>query len=178
MRRSDEERGRGVDRRTFLRSGAAAGLAVGLLPLERVRAATLPAVPRVQAYRTLGRTGLRAPDIGFGSYKLDGDVALVHHALDRGVTHFDTAEGYMDGHSEETFGRALRGRRHEVTITSKHRAGANEYAESQMRALEGSLRRLQTDFLDIYLNHAVNDIARVSNPEWHEFVAGVVRPES
>jgi predicted aldo/keto reductase-like oxidoreductase len=39
-----------------------------------------------------------------------------------------------------------------------------------MRALEGSLRRLQTDYVDVYFNHAVNDLARLKNPEWYEFI--------
>jgi hypothetical protein len=156
-----------LSRREVLRLGALAG--VGLL----AGASALPAVaaepPQIRRRVTLGRTGLRVPDIGFGTYSLRGDERLVHHALDRGITHFDTARDYTGGEAERTLGGALRGRRDQVTITSKFEAGADASAEKQMRELEGSLRRLQTDYVDVYLNHAVNDVARLTNPGWQEF---------
>lgn len=110
------------------------------------------------------------PDISFGSFALESDEALVRHALDRGVTHFDTAESYGEGRSEEVLGRALRGRRHEVTLTSKFWAKPEHTTEYQMGVLERSLRRLQTDYIDIYLNHAVNDVARLESEAWLTFV--------
>jgi predicted aldo/keto reductase-like oxidoreductase len=163
-------RRRGIDRREFMRRGAAVSLSLGLLPLERARAAVSPETPHIRRYVTLGKTGLRVPDISFGGQKLAKQTELVHYALDRGITHFDTAEGYQDGRSEECLGKALEGRRSKVTITTKHQAKAGESAATQMTALEASLRRLRTDHVDIYLNHAVNGVARVQNPEWHEFV--------
>jgi hypothetical protein len=161
---------RGLARRDVLRLGALTGaaLAIGPVALGDALAATEP--PRVRALRTLGRTGLRIPDIGFGSSQLSGDESVVRHALARGITYFDTAESYEGGASEETLGRALRGRRDEVTIASKTSAGASDGREEMMRALDGSLRRLQTDHVDVYFNHAVNDVARLQNPEWPEFV--------
>lgn len=161
---------RGIDRREFLRGGAAVSLSLGLLPFESARAAVGPETPHIRRYVTLGKTGLRVPDISFGGFHLAKQTELVHYALDRGITHFDTAEGYQEGRSEESFGKALQGRRSKVTITTKHKAKADESAATQMQALEGSLRRLRTDRVDIYLNHAVNDVARAQNPEWHEFV--------
>ncbi len=154
-----------IDRRELLRLGALAGVG---LPLARLAAAeALP--PRVRRKVALGRTGLLVPDIGFGSSRLREDVALVHHALDRGITYFDTAESYTDGASEKTLGRALRGRRERVTLASKVEAGAGESADSLMLRLEASLRRLETDWIDVYLNHAVNEPGRITNPEWAEF---------
>lgn len=129
--------------------------------------------PRIRQRVQLGRTGIEIPDISFGTFSLedDGDERLIHHALDRGITHFDSAEGYTKGRSETLLGRALRGRRNEVTLTSKFWAKPHHSAEHQMRMLEKSLRRLQTDHIDIYLNHAVNDVARLENPEWQSFIA-------
>ena len=127
--------------------------------------------PRIRGRVRLGETGLEVPDISFGTFSLDRDEALVAHALDRGITHFDTAEGYRRGLSEEVLGRALAGRRHEVTITSKFWTEADHDADRQMRELEASLRRLRTDYVDIYLNHNVNAVARIANPEWHAFIA-------
>lgn len=156
-----------VDRRGFLRAAAWAGLGAGLLPLA-LPARAAPE-PRVRGTRVLGRTGLRVSDIGFGGSRLRDDVSLVQHALARGVRYFDTAEGYNGGVSEETLGRALQGRRQEVVLGSKLKAEADGSRADFLRALDGSLRRLRTDYLDIHFNHAVNDPARLRNPEWREF---------
>ncbi len=160
-----------IDRREFLRRGALAGASVGLLPLAAGSALGALGPPGVKAERTLGRTGLRISDIGFGSFNLDGNVLLVRHALDRGITYFDTAESYQDGRSEETLGNALRGHRERITLASKVAAEANASRASLMQSLEASLRRLRTDRIDVYFNHAVNDVARLENPEWREFVS-------
>ncbi|HZO09404.1 MAG TPA: aldo/keto reductase, partial [Myxococcota bacterium] len=161
---------RGLRRRDLLRLGALAG--AGLLAEGGAWPAVAAAVaeaPRIRRRVTLGRTGLVVSDIGFGTSALRGDERLVHHALDRGITHFDTAEGYTGGEAERTLGRALRGRRNDVTITSKVVAAADDPAPKLMRELEESLRRLQTDRIDVYMNHAVNDVARLENPGWREF---------
>ena len=108
-------------------------------------------------------------DIGFGSSSLSGDEALVRHALERGITYFDTAESYQDGRSEETLGRALAGHRDEVVIASKTTAAADATRAEIMGSLDGSLRRLRTDRIDVFFNHAVNDVRRLQNAEWAEF---------
>ena len=66
-------------------------------------------------------------------------------------------------------GKGLRGARDRVVLTSKSKTGERDTQADMMAALEGSLRRLQTDYLDIYFNHAVNDIARLKNEEWWAF---------
>jgi predicted aldo/keto reductase-like oxidoreductase len=161
---------RRIGRREFLRRSAATGLGLGLWPLAPARSAPAGEPPRVKRRVRLGRTGLEIPDISFGSSRLAGDEALVLHALERGITYFDTAESYTGGHSEQTIGRALRGRRDQVLLASKVKCDTGDSKERLMGALEGSLRRLQTDHIDVYFNHAVNDVARLQNPEWGEFV--------
>lgn len=87
----------------------------------------------------------------------DGDsIAAVHAALDSGINLFDTAEGYDDDvHSEEVLGRALGGRRSEAVIATK--VSAMNLAPDDVRAhCEGSLRRLQTDYIDLYQIHWPN----------------------
>jgi predicted aldo/keto reductase-like oxidoreductase len=158
----------GVDRRAFLRTGAIGGL--GLL-VSPPASADEGAEPRVRRYVKLGDTGLRVPDIGFGASRLDGDEAVVRHALERGITHFDSAEGYAGGASETTLGRALASDRERVTLVSKVKCGASTRADELMRRLEASLQRLRTDRVEIYLNHAVNDLDRLRNEAWYEFVA-------
>lgn len=147
-----------------------AGLALPGAGLDPLRLAAGPApASRIRRRRTLGRTGIEIPDISFGTFSLEHDEQLVRHALDRGITHFDTAEGYTEGRAEEVLGRALRGRRHEVTLTSKFWANPEHSAAHQMKVLETSLRRLGTDYVDVYLNHAVNEIERLDSPEWQAF---------
>jgi aryl-alcohol dehydrogenase-like predicted oxidoreductase len=86
--------------------------------------------------------------------------AIIHAALDHGITLFDTADEYGDGRSEEFLGEALRGRRDEVAIASKFgcpmgndslKSGAS--ARWITRAVEDSLRRLGTDRIDLYQLH-------------------------
>ena len=158
-----------IGRRDVLRLGAASGV----IPLASIAVGQeAPAAGEVGRYVRLGRTELEISDISFGSSRLRrGDEHLIHHALDRGINYFDTADGYSAGASENTIGRALEGRRDKVYIASKFVAGKDETRVSLMRALDTSLRRLRTDYIDVYFNHAVNDVARMANPEWHEFTA-------
>ena len=163
-----EQRGSGIRRREFLQGGVAATLGAAALPLSG-RAAT-DTSPVAQGFRRLGRTGLEVSDISFGSSRTS-DPRLVEHAFERGINYFDTAESYRGGASETAIGQALRGRKREsVSLASKTSAGRNESVDELMRALEGSLRRLQTDRIEVYFNHAVNDPRRLDNPEWYEFV--------
>ncbi len=159
------------DRRELLRRGLALGVAPVLLPFagSPSGAAVLP--PRVRRRVPLGRTGLELPDIAFGASALSGDEALVRHALARGISYFDTAEGYRGGSSEETLGRALSGRRDEVLLASKQSAGADAKRAELFETLERSLRRLRSDHIDVYFNHAVNHPGRLRNDEWHEFAS-------
>jgi predicted aldo/keto reductase-like oxidoreductase len=125
---------------------------------------------KIQHYGSLGRTGLSIADISFGSSRLRaGQERLVRHALDKGVDYFDTADTYTRGQSETVLGNALKGDRERITLVSKTRASAYDDRDDIMTALEDSLRRLQTDHLDVYFNHAVNDVDRLTNPEWFEF---------
>jgi uncharacterized protein len=160
----------GLRRRDFLRHGVAATLGAATLPLAGSVLGAEPA--RVRGVRTLGKTGLKVADIGFGASRLGaGQEDLVRLALDRGVNYFDTAEGYRGGESETTLGKALRGSRDRVLIASKVSAQPTDTADALMKSLEGSLRRLQTDRIDVYFNHAVNDVERLKNPHWSEFTA-------
>ncbi len=175
--------GRGWTRRGFLgaslRSGTALGAGIALPGLgveSTLLAAASPSAPGrttsapgIRKRIQLGQTGIEIPDISFGTFSLEHDESLVLHALDRGITHFDTAEGYTEGRAESVLGRALRGRRAEVTLTSKFWARPDHTAAHQMKVLETSLRRLGTDYVDIYLNHAVNELERLDSPEWLAF---------
>ncbi len=169
-----------MDRRDFLKTGlttSAGGLAaasgLGSLALPREARSNVPGTPGgIQRYGRLGRTNIEISDISFGSSRLrTGEEDLVRHALDLGINYFDTADSYTSGQSETVIGRALTpAERDKVSIISKSKAWANDDWQSIMDALDGSLRRLQTDYVDVYFNHAVNDRDRLDNPEWFEFV--------
>jgi predicted aldo/keto reductase-like oxidoreductase len=161
-----------IDRREFLFRSAALGAAplAATLAVDAANAA-VPAAPQVRRKVALGRTGLLIPDIGFGASRLSGDVALVQHALARGITYYDTAESYAGSESESTLGRALAGRRDEVVLATKTHGGSSTSRAQLMESLDASLRRLRTDRVEIFFNHAVNDTARLRNQEWFEFAS-------
>jgi aryl-alcohol dehydrogenase-like predicted oxidoreductase len=116
--------------------------------------------------RELGAGGPKLSVVGlgcnnFGSRMDSENVAPVAHAaLDAGITHFDTAEMYGGGHSEEFLGAALGARRSEVAIATKFTPRPNDeayrpgvLADRIRTAVEGSLRRLGTDYIDVYYQH-------------------------
>ncbi|MBI3161419.1 MAG: aldo/keto reductase [Chloroflexi bacterium] len=109
---------------------------------------------------------LKIPRIGFGTWKIGGgsspdlkmdsvSMAALRSALETGYTHFDTAEMYADGHSEELLGRAIRESnipRESLFITSKVTPSHLKY-DAVLSSCENSLRRLQMGYLDLYLIH-------------------------
>ena len=119
-------------------------------------------------YRLLGRTGVEVSPLCLGTMMFgdwgNKDVAdsirVIHHALDAGINFVDTADVYSAGGSEEIVGKALKGRRDDVVLATKFfmpmGAGPNQGGGSRkwiMQAVEGSLRRLGTDYLDLYQVH-------------------------
>jgi aryl-alcohol dehydrogenase-like predicted oxidoreductase len=129
----------------------------------------------VMEYRLLGGSGLKVSVLSFGTATFGGgteffkawgetDVAearrLIDICLEAGVNLFDTADGYSDGRAEEILGKALEGKRDRTLISTKAYFpmgdGPNDRGTSRYhlrRALEGSLRRLGTDYVDIYHMH-------------------------
>ncbi|MGE3856580.1 MAG: aldo/keto reductase, partial [Dehalococcoidia bacterium] len=118
-------------------------------------------------FRNLGRSGLQVSVAGLGTNQLGGrlddaeSARLVHAALEAGVNLFDDADIYGGrGKSEVALGKALAGRRHEAVIVSKfgnpmgdgpmRAGGSRRYI---MQAVEDSLRRLGTDYIDLYYQH-------------------------
>ncbi|QOV38741.1 aldo/keto reductase [Streptomyces ferrugineus] len=136
----------------------------------------------METTRTLGRTGIRVSALGFGCWAIGGEwqspdgrplgwgkvddeesVRAIRRALDLGVTFFDTADTYGAGHSERVLGRALGKRRADVVVATKWGnlfdegsrtlTGADDSPEYARRALTASLRRLDTDHIDLYQLH-------------------------
>lgn len=161
-------------RRTFLKrvvqGSAVLSTAPGLVTFASAAPSAATAAA-IKQYKPLGSTDMRIADISFGSSRLRDDSKLVQHAFERGINYFDTAESYTGGVSEETLGHALRGKRDKVYLASKGAFYAGTRQEEMMHTLEGSLRRLRTDYIDVYFNHAVNDVDRLQNPEFYAFTA-------
>jgi aryl-alcohol dehydrogenase-like predicted oxidoreductase len=132
--------------------------------------------------RRLGRSGIEVSALGLGTARIGGlgwqrddltvhyqqdqvDAAIraIHRALDLGIDFFDTADVYGAGHSERVLGQALTGRRHQVVIATKFGETFDEqtgqHTEEELspayirRACQASLRRLDTDYIDLYLFH-------------------------
>jgi aryl-alcohol dehydrogenase-like predicted oxidoreductase len=117
-------------------------------------------------YRQLGASGVRVSVIGLGTNQFGGKVdqggvdEIIAGALDLGINFIDTADVYTQGHSEETLGNALKGRWHQVVLATKGRSkmgeGPNDEGASRyhlVNAVEASLRRLQSDHIDLYQIH-------------------------
>lgn len=121
-------------------------------------------------YRNLGRSGLKVSVLGLGTNSFGSradtktSIDILHAALDAGVTLIDTANGYSKGRSEEIIGEALAGRRLEAVVATKaglpqgegpyNRGASRRHLTAQ---LEQSLRRLKTDYIDLFYVHTFDD---------------------
>ena len=149
-----------LNRRSFLLSA----LLSGNLKIANAKRNTL----KTELVR-LGNTDLIIPNIGYGSSSTS-DENIVKHAFNNGIRYFDTAESYVGGDSEISIGNALKNFRHEIVIGTKTKARTYDNQRDYMKSLEDSLKRLRTDYIDIYYNHAVNSISRLENTDWWEFI--------
>lgn len=117
-------------------------------------------------YRYLGRSGLQVSAIGLGTNNFGGrldaaaSAVVINHALDMGINMIDTSNSYGGTYSEEYIGRALKGKRHQAVIATKVSSrmadGPNNAGNSRkhiMTEVENSLRRLNTDYIDLYQIH-------------------------
>jgi aryl-alcohol dehydrogenase (NADP+) len=119
-------------------------------------------------YRTLGKTGIKVSPYCLGAMMFgslanadhDDCIRIIHKALDAGINFVDTADRYSSGESEEIVGKALKGRRDTVVLATKVNGAMGQDPNSQgnsrrwiTQAVEASLRRLQTDHIDLYQIH-------------------------
>jgi uncharacterized protein len=159
-------------RRKFLEklgAGTAAGVGYSLLgewaDARPANASTLPA-------RTLGRTGAKVSILAFGCgsrflmYKDEDEAqAVLNHAIDSGITYVDTAYAYGDGQSETRVGKVMATRRKDVWLATKI---PDRTRDDFMRRLDASLKRLQTDHVDLLHIHSLGhaeDLAKIESPD-------------
>jgi predicted aldo/keto reductase-like oxidoreductase len=160
-----------VTRRTFLELSAAGAVAAGATAagggrLEAAVPAAGPASVNGIPYRTLGRTGEKVSLVGLGGFHLghphdeQESLRIVRTAVDSGINFMDNCWDYNDGKSEERMGKALRdGYRQKVFLMTKIDGRMRQSAAQQ---IDQSLRRLQTDHLDLLQFH---EIIRMSDPD-------------
>ncbi|TAK81394.1 MAG: aldo/keto reductase [Betaproteobacteria bacterium] len=123
--------------------------------------------------RKLGGTPIRISAIGLGLMSMSGvygnasdeeSIGVIHHAIDRGINHLDSADMYGWGHNEQLLGRALKGKRDKVVLATKFgqvkgadgKQGIDGRPEYVMQACEASLKRLGVEVIDLYYQHRVD----------------------
>jgi aryl-alcohol dehydrogenase-like predicted oxidoreductase len=150
-----------LDRRSFLKTTGVTSVSalLGGMALDVAKAAvTYGKMP----VRTLGHTGLKVSIMGLGGYhaavpdKEEDTITIIHRALDLGITFFDNADCYMKGAAEERMGKALEGRRQRIVLMTKV---DQRDAKGSLATLEQSLKRLRTDYLDVWQFHGVQTVA-------------------
>lgn len=146
-------------RREFLKSAGTAGMATLMAGAERVSGvwAATDSGSRSLPVRPFGKTGVSVPILGFGgSQNLKSKQRLLRQAVKLGVTYWDTAESYGSGGSEEAMGKYFEtypGDRKKIFLVSK----SDETRPDEIsRSLEGSLKRLHTDYIDLYFIHGIS----------------------
>ena len=121
------------------------------------------------SYRNLGTTGVKVSPLTLGAMMFgawgnsdhDESIRIIHRALDAGINVIDTADVYARGESEEIVGKAIKGRRDEVVLATKFHGAMDDHDPNQggnsrrwiIREVESSLRRLATDYIDLYQVH-------------------------
>ena len=161
----------GITRRDFLRSAALA--AVGSrVPTGHLFARDGEAEQKTyrlrrgdMTYRRLGRTDLMISEISLGGSPPPSEPVF-RKAIDMGVNYIDTSSSYSNGNSERLIGRVIKGRRDSFHVATKFHfyGGWRDTRDALIREAEGSMKRLQTDYLDILLIHNLSD-ARVAEHE-------------
>jgi hypothetical protein len=157
-----------MDRRRFLGSIGAAAAAMGVRGELLLNALAAEPVSKVIPMRKLGKTGIEVCSLALGGVigmirekSADWDASeMANAALDAGITYFDTAPSYGSGLSEKHYGEVMKTRRNEVFLATKT---GNRYYDGAMREFEQSLKRLQTDHVDLYQIHGAHQKDQIEN---------------
>jgi aryl-alcohol dehydrogenase-like predicted oxidoreductase len=157
-----------MKRRDFLKTSVLATAALASSPLA---AEAKKEKPKIKAYRNLGKTGLKISDISLGTGRLSSP-SMVLRAIDRGINYMDTAPDY--GSSEKYIGEAMKKiHRDKVIIATKFctpypypsHLSLGTKKKNYMKALEGSLSRMKTDYVDFCFVHAIGEANSVLDKE-------------
>lgn len=155
-----------TNRRSFIKKLAGTGLALTLPTYKLFAEENSDKWGKIMPLKPLGSTGKKVTILGVGGFhvgRMDLNMAqeTVDMAIEHGIRFFDTAESYQNGGSEEIYGQVLTPKyRDEVFLMTKTRA---RDAKTAREHLEGSLQRMKTEHLDLWLMHAVNSEEDVEN---------------
>ena len=158
-------------RRKFLERVTLGGAASAGLPLLKKLGMAAESTASRLPHRVLGRTGAKVSILAFGCgsrflmYDEEAGFAALNQAMDLGITYLDTAYAYGDGKSETRVGKVMATRRKQVFLATKI---PDRKRDDFMRRLEGSLKRLQTDHVDLVHIHSLghaDDLAKLEAPD-------------
>jgi predicted aldo/keto reductase-like oxidoreductase len=155
----------GLKRRQFITSLASGAIGLGVAGKlqaggrEPAAGGQAPKPPKIKKYNKLGKTGLTVPDVSCGAISLF-EPNVLRYAYECGVTYFDTAEGYLRMKGEAYVGQGLKGVRDKVVITTKHAMNFGQKIEKAplIKRMEESLKRLQSDYVDVAMVHNIGDL--------------------
>ena len=161
-----------VNRRNFMQTLASGVLGFGIS--KNVKASVEDRDPfqsesspsKIRKYNTLGKTGIKVPDVSCGAISFF-EQSVLRYAYDLGVTYFDTAESYMRSKSESLIGEALKDVRDKVAITTKHGYSSRQKIKREdiIKRVEDSLKRMQSDYIDVAMIHGMSDLSFLKNEE-------------
>lgn len=158
------------DRRQFIRESGLALLGAGLLPHESPETYgwnSQDDPPKIKYYRRLGRTKAMVSDIGSG---VPTNGSVLKAVLESGVNFIETSESYSNGRNEVLIGNVIQEfERDSLFITTKAYPAMKLFKSSEdvIQRAEGSLKRLQTDYIDLYMIHQAQNIFRVKDDYFH-----------
>lgn len=160
-----------MGRRNFLKASAIGLVGAGTAfsaGTARAGQETVSGSAKIKSYRTLGRTGFKASDIGIGTSQTF-PTPVLSAALDAGVNYFDTSEGYGRGQAERSIGEAIQGRdRKSLFITTKIRVDSGAGKEQVHEKVGQCLERLQTDYVDCVMLSSPPTAESVKNEVYHQ----------
>lgn len=161
-----------INRRNFLTAFSSSVVGLGLTQkakanIKKEKLVQTGSSPlKINKFNTLGNTRLKVSDVSCGAISFN-EPNVMRYAYDLGVNYFDTAETYLRTKSESFIGQALKDVRNKVIITTKHGHSTRTKIEKAkiIERVEASLKRLQTDYIDIAMTHGLSDLSLLKNEE-------------
>jgi aryl-alcohol dehydrogenase-like predicted oxidoreductase len=159
-----------INRRIFISTFTSGLVGLGLTKNLKSHSRTLTlsqgpsTAPKIKKYNSLGKTGLKVSDVSYGAISLF-EPNVLRYAYECGVTYFDTAESYLRMKGESYVGQGLKGIRDKVVITTKHGYNFRQTIDkaSILERVEASLKRLQSDYIDVCMIHSIDDLSPALN---------------
>ena len=160
----------GLNRRNFLVALASGVAGLGFAGRGQAGPGGTPSVqgakstPKISKFNPLGKTGLKVSDVSFGAISLY-ESNVLRYAYECGVNYFDTAEGYLRGRGEILVAQGLKEVRDKVIITTKHPLDFRQKIDKAalIKRVEESLKRLQSDYIDVTMAHGIDDLTPLLN---------------